>query len=155
MKSKKDHFKSGVYSESPSYSCWMGTKMNLFMIKKKIFAEEIGDLSLLWKAWAFPDNCVITGVLSRLVFISHSSNWKLHLVNCEGAKKLTIPREATHLHKVLNFFLFPATEFQRTVPPSSSKDLFPRIWNLSTGFRCVLCYIARSYTSDIKNLERQ
>lgn len=138
MKGKKDHLKSRVYSESPSYSCWMRTKINLFSDFKKIFAGEIGDFSLLWKAWAFPDNCVIPSVLSRLVFISHSSNWKLHLINCEGARKLTIPREAMHLHKLLNFFLFAATEFQRIVPPSSSEDLFPRIWIWAQGLD--VCY---------------
>lgn len=38
---------------------------------------------------------------------------------------------------------------------SSSEDLFPRIWKLSIGFRCVLCYIEGICTSDSKNQSKK
>lgn len=95
--------------------------------------------------------------LFLLVFISCSSGWKVHLINCEGARKLTTPREAICLHKVFNVFSLPCHWISENEDNhlSSSKDLFPRIWKLSTGLRCVLCHTEGSCTSGGKNLERQ
>lgn len=94
-----------------------------------------------------------------LVFSLCSSDWKVHLINCEGARKLTLPREATDLQRFLYFFfffLFLATEFQRT----SNSHLHLRTYfvghgNWAQGFRCGLCHTVGGFASGGKNLERQ
>lgn len=97
--------------------------------------------------------CVLK--LPFLVFISCSSDWKVQLINCEGARKLTKPIGKWHVFTKFSIFSLPCYWIsENKYNHLHLRTCFLEYGNGAQGFRCVLCYTVGGYTSGGKNLER-